>query len=107
MTTAPTKTLTAGYSLWLCIPGPVRQALRARVPLDCRDHDEGAESLIVAVGSGVPLTWLQVRAEASGELSLRLWEVRQRVKQLAAATTTADRLAATLQQWARAYNLSA
>jgi hypothetical protein len=103
--TEPRPVPTTGYSLWLCIPGPVRTALRARVPLDCRDHGGGAESLVVAVGSGCPLTWLQVQPAASGELSVRLWEVRQRVKELAAETTTADRLPALLQELAARFGL--
>jgi hypothetical protein len=104
--TATPRPPTTGYSLWLCIPGPVRLALRARVPLDCRDH-AGGECLIVAVGSGVPLRWLQVAADESGRLACKLWEVRQKSKTLAAAETTADGLTGLLQRWAREFNLGA
>jgi hypothetical protein len=99
-------TLTTGYALWMNIPGPVRRLLRARVPLHCEEHG-GGECLIVSVGSGVPLRWLQVAATAEGHLACRLWEVRQRNKQLAAEQTTADGLTAVLQRWAVAYGLAA
>jgi hypothetical protein len=84
----------------------VRRLLRARVPLHCEEHG-GGECLIVSVGSGVPLRWLQVAATAEGHLACRLWEVRQRNKQLAAEQTTADGLTAVLQRWAVAYGLAA
>lgn len=103
--TAATTTPTTALAIWWAIPQPVRAALRARVPLDCRDHGRGGESLIVSVGSGCPLRWLEVRAEQDGSLSVRLWEVRRTVKELTAGSTTADHLAATLQRLARDFNL--
>ncbi len=97
--------LTTGYALWLAIPGPVRRLLRARVPLHCEEHG-GGECLIVSVGSGVPLRWLMIAATAEGALCCRLWEVRQRNKQLAAEQTTADGLTGLLQKWAAQFGLS-
>ena len=109
MTTATLQqsrtTPTAARALWLAIPYPVRQLLRCRVPLDCREVGN-VESLIVSVGSGCPLRWLRIRANDEGELEVRLWEVRRRNHELAHATTTADGLVMVLQRWAREYGLS-
>lgn len=105
-TSTQPKPITTGLSLWWAIPLPIRRLLRARVPLHCEDHDGISESLIVAVGSGVPLRWLQVAATAEGHLACRLWEVRQRNKQLAAEQTTADGLTAVLQRWSQTYGLA-
>ena len=108
MTATVTKPrpLTTGRALWNSIPNPVRRLIRARVPLDCADAG-GAESLMVAVGGGVPLRWLQVEADAAGMLCCRLWEVRQRVKEVAKEITTADGVTLLLQRWALAFGLSA
>lgn len=107
MTTATlTRPPQTGLAIWWSIPLTVRRLLRARVPLHCEEHSSGAECLIVAVGSGVPLRWLYVAADAEGALSVRLWEVRQRNKQIAAADATADTLPALLQKWARDFGLS-
>lgn len=107
MTTEPRPMPQTGLSLWYAIPMPVRRLLRARVPLHCEAHGTGDESLIVAVGSGTPLRWLQVAGTAEGTLNVRLWEVRQRNKQLAACETTADALTAVLQKLASEFGLSA
>ena len=108
-TLTPPKTLpalTTGIALWLSVPGPVRTQLRARVPLECRDRD-GSESLMLSVGSGTPLRWLQVGAVASGNLLCRLWEVRTRATvKLAEAETPADGLTLVLQKWAKDHGLS-
>ena len=91
-----------GLLLWWNIPGPVRTALRARVPLDCEVLG-GSECLVVSVGSGTPLRWLQVAGTTTGELDVRLWEVRRTTKPLAAEVVPSDRLTELLLRWSRAY----
>lgn len=102
----PRTVPTTGLLLWYLVPLPVRQAIRARVPLDCRVVG-GAECLVVAVGSGSPLRWLHLEADAAGEIVCRLWEVRQKTREIGAATVHPDRLPALLQSWAKDFQLSA
>lgn len=91
----------AALSLSALVPPPVRSQLRWRVPLDARLA--GSRCLIVSVGSGVPLRWLQLTGEESGLIRMRLWEVRQDSRTLAEATVESDRVASTLQGWATLY----
>lgn len=97
---------TTGVALWWLIPVPVRQLIRAVIPLDSRQHGCGTEGLIVAVGPGAPCRWLAVQADDAGALDVRLWEVRRAVKCLAAEACTPAELPALLTRWAKAYGLS-
>jgi hypothetical protein len=92
--------------LWYLVPMPVRTALRARAPLDCRVLG-GGECLMVSVGSGVPLRWLHLEATGTGEILCRLWEVRQKTKELASCTVHPDQIAAYLLALAAQFNLGA
>jgi hypothetical protein len=92
----------AGIALWWLIPQPVRLLLRARAPIEC-DDTTGMESLIVSVGNGKPLRWLELLADDDGAIQCHLWEVGKKTKQVAAERVASDELAAMLTRWAKDY----
>lgn len=97
---------TAAIGIWWAIPVQVRRAIGATVPLDCRDYKDGTESLIVAVGPGVPVRWLQCNAADTGEIEVRLWELRRKgMTGAAGAVVTAKELPALLLKWAAQFNM--
>lgn len=91
----------AGIALWWAVPQSVRKLLRARDPIEC-DDATGTESIIVAIGNGKPLRWLELLADG-GAIQCHLWEVGKRTKQIAAESVASDDLARMLTRWAKDY----